>query len=437
MEEKELDNLPPTDPEDSSGSESSTECESGEEDEEEDETGSDEDMDALLRRPSVLSHACSSTTSEWGDRQAYGDLPPELESVGYVGGGGGGQQAAEGFSHSHSDSPAVVGGAPVLLHTAVSPDVFSPGGQRDDMPLREKLHRAGTGLPIDWTACYDAVLALPDATDAQRLEKFRRMCSLYENFLHTAVTFGKIIISEAYVDSKYRTINPVALPGRAGGAKYIYNGIFFKFVRDHLGIYKGDQYAMKAGGHELTGVMRLCEVPGIHVPLTALIDFRGFRLVAMSILPIDRTTLSYGSDDYGNHVHADNPALVALMQDAARRLNLKEHPCGADGTEKKVLCSPTDLEGHVVIQDGKEEYYLLDFARLFPPTADYVHDFPHLDSAYLFRLFRPEFIRSYTKPLSSDALSPFGSENREENDGEVWRFFKNLALLHLLTLLWI
>lgn len=42
----------------------------------------------------------------------------------------------------------------------------------------------------------------------------------------------------------------------------------------------------------------------------ALIDFRGFRLIAQALLPIDKSTLRYGSDDGGvtfhNHPDLDN-----------------------------------------------------------------------------------------------------------------------------------
>jgi hypothetical protein len=41
----------------------------------------------------------------------------------------------------------------------------------------------------------------------------------------------------------------------------------------------------------------------------ALIDYRGFRLVAMSILPISRKTIKYGSADAGLSVHHDDPGL--------------------------------------------------------------------------------------------------------------------------------
>ena len=40
------------------------------------------------------------------------------------------------------------------------------------------------------------------------------------------------------------------------------------------------------------------------VPVQALIDYKGYRLIAMPLLPISRQTLAYGSNDGGQTVHA-------------------------------------------------------------------------------------------------------------------------------------
>ncbi len=40
----------------------------------------------------------------------------------------------------------------------------------------------------------------------------------------------------------------VNIGGHAGGEKYIYHGIYFKFATDWKGFYKGDQYAAKSAG---------------------------------------------------------------------------------------------------------------------------------------------------------------------------------------------
>ncbi len=59
-------------------------------------------------------------------------------------------------------------------------------------------------------------------------------------------TGGKIIISELFLEPSQRTI-PLAtsVGGTAGGVKYIYHGILFKFARDEHGIYGGDHFAQK------------------------------------------------------------------------------------------------------------------------------------------------------------------------------------------------
>jgi hypothetical protein len=39
-----------------------------------------------------------------------------------------------------------------------------------------------------------------------------------------------------------------------------------------------------------------------------LVDYRGFRLLAVSVLPVSRKTICYGSHDAGLTVHSDYPA---------------------------------------------------------------------------------------------------------------------------------
>ena len=55
--------------------------------------------------------------------------------------------------------------------------------------------------------------------------------------------------------------------------------------------------------------MRYSQMRGLHVPIMALIDYRGYRLIAESILPIKDKTLLYGSKDKGETVIAINPDL--------------------------------------------------------------------------------------------------------------------------------
>jgi hypothetical protein len=85
----------------------------------------------------------------------------------------------------------------------------------------------------------------------------------------------------------------------------------------------------------------------------------------MSILPISNTTLCYGSNDGGQTVLASNPELNHYMEQAAKKLNLKGHYCGFK--TRQFLHGPCDCEGHLGTDN---RFYLLDFARTFPPTAE-------------------------------------------------------------------
>ena len=46
-----------------------------------------------------------------------------------------------------------------------------------------------------------------------------------------------------------------------------------------------------------------CDIHDLRLPLMALIDYRGFRIIAVSILPIDCDTLVYGSADAGKSIY--------------------------------------------------------------------------------------------------------------------------------------
>lgn len=108
-----------------------------------------------------------------------------------------------------------------------------------------------------------------------------------------------------------------------------FSGILFKLQKDWKGLYGGDFNAMKTGGLELKGLMRYFGCRDLHVSLMAVIDYRGFRLVAQSILPIDKSTHVYGSADGGNTIIASNPDFNAVMEcdlSSSHYLSLKSSP---------------------------------------------------------------------------------------------------------------
>jgi Clustered mitochondria/Translation initiation factor eIF3 subunit 135 len=144
-------------------------------------------------------------------------------------------------------------------------------------------------------------------------------------------------------------------------------------------------------------------------PLMALVDFLGYRLIAISLLPISGKTLIYGSDDIGEVVHSDRPAFTELMQSACEQLNLRPHlvrdrsgPAGATMSHYSAI----DIEGH---EGTDKRYYLLDFSRTFPPTTPEPGRFLN---GHLYRLFRAEFCATHEQPLCPDSFTNFIAPDR-------------------------
>lgn len=87
---------------------------------------------------------------------------------------------------------------------------------------------------------------------------------------------------------------------------------------------------------------------------------------AMTILPIDKDTLVYGSMDFGNTVYTSNEQFNRIMEECGKRMNLKKHVVGVPDLGLRCLYGPVDMEGHIG-RDGR--FYLLDCARTFCPAT--------------------------------------------------------------------
>jgi hypothetical protein len=153
------------------------------------------------------------------------------------------------------------------------------------------------------------------------------------------------------------------------------------------------------------------------VPFMCLIDFKGFRLIASSKLPLGPNTLVYGSADGGRSVHADDPLVNAKMAMLLGSLNLKEHLIARSKTK---LYGPGDLEVHC---GADKVRYVIDLARLMPPEAPNEELLRAKQARSIFyRLLRPEFVRSNDEPLCSDAFSGWdGDPQRAEHNAAVRR----------------
>ncbi|MDP2437575.1 MAG: hypothetical protein Q8P67_17670 [archaeon] len=253
-------------------------------------------------------------------------------------------------------------------------------------------------------------------------DDFRSLCELY----------SQIIVTEAHLPRRLKTIPPADVGGYAGGTKFIVANIFFKFALSDQStpIYPDDERAMKVAGHELRALTALSGASigageSIHFPLMCLVDFKGFRVICQSILPISRrSTLVYGSTNAGQSIEdgqtvtlrsaaSEKPSTVfQVMRRVCSRLNLKAH--APRQHPAKVIYGPVDIEGHLGY-DGR--FYLLDVARLFPPK--YFTRQQYQLGQQLWDQLRPELVIQFSSPLSSDALSNFQHSSETQSNREI------------------
>ncbi len=186
-----------------------------------------------------------------------------------------------------------------------------------------------------------------------------------------------------------------------------------KLSCDWKGIYGGDSWAIKSASQELLALETYLDlrIRNLHFPLVALVMYRGHALLCQSILPITSQTLQYGSQNAGQTILNESPALQSRLQLACQMLRLAPHNVAArNKSHARLLYSAADMEGHLGA-DGR--FYLLDCSRAFPPTAPRVGDHP---SRYLSLHMRPEAVKKWSggPPLSPDAFSNFRSGSNEE-----------------------
>ena len=218
--------------------------------------------------------------------------------------------------------------------------------------------------------------------------------------------------------------------GFAGGVKMVRDNLFCKVAKDRSGLYGGDLFAGKAAKHELKSLNELGKlivgerrveegrvknvegrVEGVLIPLYVLVDFLGVRVIASSLLPINESTLRYGSNDGGKRVVKEGEEVVKKAEEIGRALNLKEHYVGWKEEEKKLLFF-SDTELHVGV-DGR--MYIVDCARLMPPNPPE----KKRKGSVFYKLFRAEFVRKYGVPVSSDSFTRWGFFDSLQNNSQV------------------
>ncbi|KAM7263463.1 hypothetical protein ACFE04_001146 [Oxalis oulophora] len=177
---------------------------------------------------------------------------------------------------------------------------------------------------------------------------------------------------------------------------------------------ESEQATYASANNDLKGTKAYQEadVPGLYNLAMAIIDYRGHRVIAQSVLPGilqgDKSdSLLYGSVDNGKKI-SWNENFNSKMAEAAKRLHLKEHTV-LDGSGKEFkLSAPVECKG---IVGSDDRHYVLDLMRVTPRDANYI------GAGSRFCILRQELINAFCQAEATESSkSKSGSEAHDNNE---------------------
>ncbi|KAK3828540.1 MAG: clustered mitochondria-domain-containing protein [Benniella sp.] len=224
----------------------------------------------------------------------------------------------------------------------------------------------------DWNDELQSHRELPRNNLQERVMRDRFLNKINADFADAAVRGAMDVVNGNVVP-----LNPLEADE---SHMYVYNNIFFSKGFDGRNTFEklgGDDAAHVATGKDLEGVRVLngVDVEGLNTLGTVVVDYKGVRVVAQSIVPgifrqQEESSIVYGSVDNGPQVKWDEKFHEILGQ-AAKALHMAEH--AVDNGEGKVvnLWTSFDTKG-LMGADGRR--YLLDLYRLNPVDIEFLEN---------------------------------------------------------------
>ena len=282
----------------------------------------------------------------------------------------------------------------------------------------------------DWNDEIQQTRELPREEVQDRVMRERLLAKLFSDF-NEAAARGAIRVALGEVPA----LNPTE---REDGQIFVYNNIFFSYGADGAGTFTsegGDDAARVAVSKDVSGVKAVnqLDIKDLFSPGTCIIDFRGRRLVAQSIVPgifksrePDDNQVDYGAMD-GKELVADNEAFVPSFAEVSQAFRVKKHPVWDKDGKKHVLESSVDTKG-LLGTDARK--YMLDLYRLTPPDISWIdqywseieegkskskdRDYPHRMA-----LLRPELVDGYWKLKLSEYVKEESKKYQKNAQGDV------------------
>uniref|UniRef100_A0A3B3XAH4 Clu domain-containing protein n=1 Tax=Poecilia mexicana TaxID=48701 RepID=A0A3B3XAH4_9TELE len=158
---------------------------------------------------------------------------------------------------------------------------------------------------------------------------------------------------------------------------FVWNNLFFSQgfdMSDHYAPVGGDAAAHAAAMCDLRGVQAYASVDteGLHTLGTAVVDYRGVRVTAQTVVPglLEKNLeqIVYGSNDNGKTVFT-HPRFLELLGESSKSLRIQPHQVLDHSDSPVELRSAVSTVG-IFGSDGRP--YILDLLRTFPPDLNFL-----------------------------------------------------------------
>jgi len=260
----------------------------------------------------------------------------------------------------------------------------------------------------DWNEEYQTFKEMPRDTLQERILRDKLIVKIHYEFVEAATKGACDIVLGTVVP-----LNPQEPPHKH---MFIHNYIFFSYALDTRDGSQPpsvlvtddeedtDQATYVSASNDLMAIRCVngVDAPGVSTILTAIIDFRGHRLNAQSLVPgvfqKDKTKFVYGSLDKGKTVVSD-PQFHQKMKPIAEHLRFKEHSVKDSNGNVAQLYSPAQVKA---IQAGDGRHYLVDLIRATPLDYNHLPEMSGTDTSF-YRdneaVLRPELIRIFSDTI--------------------------------------
>ncbi|PRP89245.1 hypothetical protein PROFUN_02119 [Planoprotostelium fungivorum] len=253
-----------------------------------------------------------------------------------------------------------------------------------------------TGQLRDWNEEYQTCREMPRNSMNEKILRDRAIFRVNVDFVAAAKRGAMAILQ--------RTVAPINPAEEEEAHMYIYNNIFFSHVNDSRQLYVeygGDVAAHLFCNNDMKGIrlVNSTESNGLYTLLTAIIDYRGYRLSAQSIIPgilqkEQAASVVYGSTDNGKVIEA-NEKFQEYLSEASVALHLLPHTIVNE--EKEIpLVTAVESKG-IVGTDGR--HYLLDLFRMTPRDVNFS------GQEKLAVVLRPELIERFSEEVIRQRVS--------------------------------